>query len=339
MDFSAIQHGLIARILRIVGFAIFIVIAPGWANGAGDICPVPEQGAAEGFWDRYHRYLCSTFNEPAIWFDNFFGDPRTEDKEQPASFVRLRTAVRLTEGEGVRLPFRLYASMQLPKASRRLRLIITGENESEAEVAREDSLAVDTLNTQLADNTTNVGLRYQIYQALRTTLNFGGGLRVQWPLDYYFRIRYERLLHIGSKSIVRLSETGFWQSLDGFGETTRFDFERTVSDTLSNRISTYATHSDIRHGMEWGIEEHLFKQLTPRSAVSLDLEAVGLTRPSTKVTAYRIGSRYRQNILRPWLFLEVAPEVIFPAAVDNGHRVIGAITLFLEVQFLDKERK
>lgn len=325
--------------MRIVWVTFFLVVLPALANGAEMAGVIPEPAAPSLFWDRYHSYLCSRFDEPAIWFDNFFGDPRTEDQEQPGSFVRLRTAVRLTEGEGFRFPVRLYASMQLPKASRRLRLIITGENENEAEVAKKDPSAVDTLNTKLDEDRTKVGLRYQLYHALRTTLNFGGGLRVQWPLDYYFRIRYERLLHIGSKSIIRLSETGFWQSLEGFGETTRFDFERTVNNTLSNRISMYGTYSDISQGVEWGIEENLFKQLSPRSAVSLDLGAIGITRPSTKVTAYSIGTRYRQNILRPWLFFEVAPEVIFPVAEDDGHRVIGAITLFLEVQFLDKETR
>lgn len=339
MDFSAKQHRLTAWIIRILFFAIFIVISPGWAIGAEKLCPLPEPGAPVHFWDRYHAYLCSTFNEPAIWFDNFFGDPRTEDQEQPGSFVRLRTAVRLTEGEGFSFPVRLYANTQLPKASRKLRLVITGENINEAEAVKKDSSAVGALNTHLDDNNTNVGLRYQLYQAMRSTLNFGGGLRVQWPLDYYLRVRYERLVHVGSKGIIRLSETGFWQSLDGFGETTRFDFERKISDTLSNRFSTYGTFSEISNGVEWGCEESLFKQLSPKSALSLDLGVYGHTRPTSNVTVYSIGSRYRQNILRPWLFFEVAPEVSFPVAGNGSHRVIGAITFFLEVQFLDPESR
>jgi len=330
------KYASTARILQIAAFMLFVGFFPSGAHCADDSNAVTEQGVTEGMWDRYHDYLATRINEPVIWFDNFFGDPRTEDKTQPTSFVRLRTAARFTESLGFRFPVRLYANLKLPKASRRLRLVITGENKNEAEIAKTDSSSVAALNTLQEDKSTNLGLRYMIYDTLRTTLHFGGGMRLQWPLDYYFRIRYERLLHIGSKSIVRLSETGFWQSLDGFGETTRFDFERTLNDTISNRFSMFGTYSEISEGLEWGVEESVFKQLSPKSAVSLDLGSYGRTDPSTRIINYRIASRYRQNFLRPWLFFEVEPEVTFPLELDDTHSTVGAITFYLEVQFLAK---
>lgn len=292
-----------------------------------------EHAETGTIWDRYHTYLTESVNKPVIWFDSFFGDLRADDVDLPESFVRLRSSVRFTEGDGLTFPVRVRAKIRLPKASKRLRLILVGENEKEIEAAQTTGSTVPGITPQEPDNTTNVGLRYSVYKTLRTKLHFGGGLRLRSPLEYYLRVKYQRLIHIGSKNIIRLTQIGFWHSEDKLGETSRLDFERSFSETLSNRFSMFGTYSEVSEGLEWGIEESLFKQLTAKSALSLDLGAYGETRPHTEVNIYRIGSRFRKNILRPWLFFEIEPEVTFPLDDYGKRHAVGAITFVIEVQF------
>lgn len=314
-------------------------------HGCASICFAEEIASAiktepeqiENFWDSYYSSLGEDIHRPIIWFDNFFGDPRTEDEELPASFIRVRSAVAFTEGEGLAFPIRIHANIQLPKASRRLRLIVTGENEEDLIDARADSSAAPGVTTLQNQDTTNLGLRYVIYKTLRSKLHFGGGLRLHWPVESYLRMRYLRIIHIGRINLIRFTETGFWHSIDGFGETTRIDFERTLSKNISVRLSTFGTHSEISEGVDWGVETSLFTLLTPKSALSYDLGAYGHTRPHTVVDTYRIGTRYRRNILRPWLFFEIEPELRFVLNETQERDAVGTITFRLEVQFISDD--
>ena len=298
----------------------------------GQDAPPPTPAAAP--WDRYHSYLNENINKPLIWFDNFFGDPRLAEEDLPTSFIRWRNAIRFTEGEGVTFPIRIRANIKLPKASKRLRLVVTGENEDDLQAPRTDPSVTPGLTAQQDNNTSNVGLRYTLYKTLREILHLGGGLRLSTPFEYYVRAYYRRFLHIGAKNIITFTETGFWHSDEKLGETTRIDFNRLLSQSLSNRISVFGTYSEVSEGVEWGVEESLFKKLTPKTAISFDLGMYGDTRPHTEINNYRISSRFRANIFRPWLFFELEPEVTFPLDEFGRWQTVGAFTFVLEIQFL-----
>jgi hypothetical protein len=295
--------------------------------------PPANGGVITGFLDEYHNYMLGKIKGQTIWFDNFFGDRRVEEDDQPSSFVRLRTVARYTEGDGMTFPIRLRANLELPKVNRRLRLVIFGGNREEDRFREADDTIDSSLKNGEEKEWTNLGLRYMIYKSLRDRFHFGGGLSLGWPLDYYGRMRYERLIHIGSNNLITLTETGFWNSLTGFGETSRFDLEKILNDQLTGRFSLFGTYSGDEFGMQWGVETNLFRQLSKGSALALDLGAYGNTEPSTRVENYRIAARYRRNFLRPWLFFEIEPEVTFPKT-ENGRLAIGALTTVLEIQFV-----
>ncbi len=295
--------------------------------------------------DKSHSYILNRVNTPATWFDLFFGDPRTLDLEMPSTFVRLRTTVRFIEGEGAKFPVRLRANIKLPRASRKLRLIVTGENEDYVETSGTGTNVSATTITgeDQEDEQSSVGLRYNLYRTIRSYLHFGGGVSNLDPFDYYVRATYRRFLHLCDKDLVRFSQTGFFNSIDNFGETTRIDLERKMSNISTGRISFYGTYSDsseaifsdyeASYGVEWGVEANLFRQLSAKSALSLDLGVYGETRPTTEITNAIIAQRFRKNIHRPWLFAEVGTEVTFPLTEDEGRKAIGALSITFEIQF------
>lgn len=292
------------------------------------------------FVDRYHTYLLNRVNKPAIWFDNFFGDPRTDDEDLPKSFVRLRLSSRYTEGEGFEFPVRIRANLKLPRASRKLRLIVVGQSEQEFQKAKNRDDPSNIGDEELKAEGSGVGLRYTLFKTVRSKLHFGGGVNNLSPLEYLGRVAWRRLIHVGKKNIIRLKQTGFWHSEDGYGETSRIDLERVLAHQLTGRLSLHGTYYDNdpdtekNNGLNWGIETNLFKRITPKTAVSFDLATHGVTRPEREVTDYRIASRIRTNTLRPWLFFEVEPQVTFPLSeITEERQAVGAITVVMEIQF------
>lgn len=322
-------------LLAVLLAALLFADAPAAEESAPTATENSQDGTpVTGLLDEYHAYMLGKIKGPTLWFDNFFGDRRIEEDDLPTSFVRLRTVARYTEGEGMTFPIRLRANLNLPRVNRRLHLVIFGGNREEDRMREPDDAIDSSLKTGEEEERTNLGLRYMLYKSLRERFHFGGGLSLGWPLDYYGRMRYERLLHVGDNNLIRFTETGFWNSLIGFGETTRVDLEKIMDRGLTGRLSLFGTYSEEKTGLQWGVETSVFRQLSERSAIALDLGAYGLTEPSARVGTYRIASRYRRNFLRPWLFFELEPEVLFPL-MDNGKReTVGVMTTVLEVQFV-----
>jgi hypothetical protein len=73
--------------------------------------------------------------------------------------------------------------------------------------------------------------------------------------------------------------------------------------------------------------------LSPKDAISYDVSALVVNRPSRVAQNYRVGTRYRRNFHRPWLFLELEPEITWPLDENNTRRSIKAFTFLIEVQF------
>jgi hypothetical protein len=227
---------------------------------------------------------------------------------------------------------RIRANLVLPRINRRFRLIIFGGNRDEDLEPRPDDAIDSSLLTEEDRERTKLGLRYMIYKTMRDRFHFGGGLSVAWPMEAYVRMRYTRLMHLGPNNLVRLSETGFWNTLHGTGETSRIDLERALPIDITGRLSIFATYLEDTSGLQWGAETSFFRQLTPQSAAALDFGTYGVTRPDL-ISTYRVASRYRRNFLRPWLFFEIEPELLFPLTEGGKRQAIWVMTLALEYQF------
>ncbi len=297
-----------------------------------------EPGMLVSLIDSSHDYLADKANGPAVWFDSFFGNPRFLDVEQPSTFIRLRIASHLVEGEGVTFPIRLGGRIRIPGASRKLRLILFGEGDDEFTTTNEEDSSTTIIEDGDAQTKSNAGLRYKLYNTLRSKLHLSVGGRLFSPFEYYYRVRFRRLVHIGSNNIVALKGSGYWKSNDGYGTTATLDYDRTLTETVTGRLSLSGIRAEVDHvhawGVTWGVTTSLFKKFSDKTAASLDIGAFGVTRPETEITNYRIGCRMRKKFSRPWLFLEVTPEVTFPRNELTGERdAIGAILLMLEVQF------
>jgi len=322
--------------MRRIGIVIFgvalLINYPAYA----DSCL--ETGATPNTWyDQSHDYLSQKFCEPAAWFDNFFSNDRSDDERRAGSFVRWRNEFVFSEDRQTpKLRTQLSANITLPRLTRRLHLLLMREDEDETSSTLTDNTQPNPTNPNdslsFQRQQLNLALRYDLHSEPLSHFSISGGVRGGTPLKTFARGRYRYTHPLSDKLWARFTETLYWKNLDGFGETSRIDLERQISDDTLLRWSNSATFSELSQGLDLNSELALLHQLSEKSALSVMLGAWAHTLPVAFDTA-ALSLRYRRNFYRRWLFYEFEPVVSWQANEEGRREFVPAATLRLEVQF------
>jgi hypothetical protein len=136
---------------------------------------------------------------------------------------------------------------------------------------------------------------------------------------------------------MKAAETVFWFNTTGPGETTQFDFERTLSDLLLFRASSNATWTNTAQQFDLRQDAILFQKVDDRTAMQYQASVIGLSdaRLQSHVTDYVLLMLYRHRLHKEWMFLEISPQLHFPE--DHGYCASGTLILRLEILF-DRSR-
>ena len=283
-----------------------------------------EQERPESWLDRSHSYISERLCEPAAWFDGFFGDARSFEETPIGTFIRVRNSADWDEDGGWGYGLGVSANIMLPRVSDQLRLLVTRDQDVTGEF-RDGSDVRDSDRTRL-------GLRFIASERARSQFDIDAS--VGSGLNPELRGRYRLVRGMTSRSLIRATQTGFWERKDGFGITSRLDYEWLPDRDQLIRWTGQGTVSQESEGIDWRTSVIAFRQLTTRTALRSELGIIGYTRPSFEVKEYFAAVRYRRQFLRPWLFFELQPERAWPIDQDTGERSADwRFTLTLEVQF------
>jgi hypothetical protein len=264
--------------------------------------------------DRTHSYLNQRLCEPAAWFDGFFGDERALEETPVGTFFRLRNELRWDESEGFRVRVRLSANISLPGASEKLRLLLTRDEDVRGEF--EPYLPVEE-----SDKQTRIGLRYNLSEKLRSRLDADATVKVNLnSLNPVLRARYRQVEQLTDNSFGRFTQIAFWQGGDGFGTTSRADWEWYRDYDTQLRLSGQGTWSEESEGLDWRTSVTGFRQLDLKTAIRTELGAIGYTDPRFETEEYFLNFRFRRTFLRPWLFYELQPERAWVLDDESGNR-------------------
>lgn len=293
-----------------------------------DLACRDERDRPESWLDRTHSYLNRRLCEPAAWFDGFFGDPRAFEETPVGTFVRLRNELRWDETEDWRYRVRLSANVSLPRVSDRIRLLVSRDEDVRGEF--EDDPRVDGSETR-----TRLGLRFIASDRARSRFDIDGTVRVRFTsLNPIIRGRYRHVRAFADYTQGRYTQILFWEREDGFGTTTRLDYEWLPDRNTQIRWTGQGTFSEATDGVDWRSGLIGFRQLNTRTAIRSELGAFGFTRPSFETEEYFINFRFRRSFLRHWLFYELQPERAWPLDPETGERRGDwRFTFTLEVQF------
>ncbi|MGY6554055.1 MAG: hypothetical protein ACXIUM_05990 [Wenzhouxiangella sp.] len=287
-----------------------------------------ELDRPESWLDRTHAQMTQRLCEPAAWFDGFFGDPRALEETPVGTFVRLRNSLEWDETEGWGFGLRVRANIELPRVSDRVRLLVSRDEDLSGEL-REGPAADD------GDQSTRLGLRFIASERSRSQLDFDGTVRVAGSgLNPRVRARYRYVQGLTDTTLLRATQTVFWERRDGFGTTSRLDYEWLPNRDSLVRWSGEGTFSEGSDGVDWRTSVVGFRQLDLRTALRGEVGMFGFTSPSFETEEYFVALRLRRQFARPWLFYEIEPAHAWPLDLETGQRRADwRMTFTLEIQF------
>jgi len=272
--------------------------------------------------DNSHAYATDQAQALTEWMDSFFGDPVYE-LEEAESWLRLDLITDWDEDDGSDLKVRLRGKVQLPRISKRLDLVFSGEDGDDLGALTDDERDVDD----------QVGLQYEILENLRSrvdaTLGFSSG-HLRPGLRYRFRNP------IGDYSSLRFTERIQYENDDGLYSTTQLDLYRALDEDRSLRWSNRLLWGEETDGVEWrtrlSLRERLYADTKSPLAVAWFGSVNGVTDPQSYVKNFRFGALVRGRIYRKFLYLEVEPAYNFRKRdPDENREGAWSIVFRLEV--------
>ena len=252
---------------------------------------------------RLHRTACET----ALWFDHLFGDYRL-DEELEATYGRALVGVIWDEQYGFEDDLRFRARLHFPNMERRLNAFIGRDDREDVleDAQRRGATSLPQM-FDAADDEWLLGLGYRPISGGNGDLDFDVGMNFDFPVEPFARARYKHRTFLSDTDLVRFRHSLFWEREDGWGLSTRIDYEHAFAGGAMMRWRGAGKISDITEGADWFTELSYYHRLGRRRALAHQIGANGETGMPVPIENYFVRLIYRQQILREWFFLEIGP--------------------------------
>ena len=181
------------------------------------------------------------------------------------------------------------------------------------------------------DDTVQAGVRFWLLHQLRSHLSLEGGVRLHGIPDPFSQLEYQWEGRLDGW-VGRFTQDGFWYAKEGFGELSQVDIERPFRNKALFRSTTAAQYTEDSNGVEF--EQTLIgdiplpgrhRNLLPSASIFMHKNG------SFFVDDYRVNITYRTIFFRPWLILEVTPQIEFPH--DRDYEFTPSLRVGFEVWF------
>jgi hypothetical protein len=285
-------------------------------------CTPNEVGAGDWL-DWLNRKVTSSVCGSALWFDGLFGDNYVY-AEKDATFGQVFAGMWWDERGGFDPRFRFRVKASFPQFQNRVSIIVGRDDFDNLVTDQYDEAAVfpGSLSGD-EEEAWLFGMGWTPLPGRESRLQFSAGVRVTVPLDPYVRLHFRQNIFVTETSMARWRQTFFWTGRDGFGTTTRFDIERTLSPRYLIRLVTLGTVSQSSMGLDWNVGLRLYQYLGGSRAIAYLTEVFGETRREVPLHSYGLSATYRQGFLRPWLFLELSAGLYWPKDILEEKRKIN----------------
>jgi len=286
--------------------------------------------------DQVHGFVQDNTCEPAVWFDTFFVKDHVLLDLRPGMLIILRNSARWTESQTVDYIRDLHFEWELPqwkKMLKKSKLYFESRSAADKYTAQPGQPVQPAVDRQTGTRKPIIGLRADLYTRLRSLVSLDSGVKIGIHSDAHVRMRYQYVNPFAEDCLLRFSEIAMWQALEHFSNTVQLDLERKLTTFSFVRWGNNVTYLEGAPGITWNTGISLFTKLTPKSAISYDTSTWGVNHPHWVIQNYRVGSLYRRNFYRPWLFFEFAPEVTWPKNASNHRNSTYAFMTTLEIQF------
>jgi hypothetical protein len=269
-----------------------------------------------GLVDKAHAGVSRTVYLSANWLDAFFGDERAAAEEN-RTLLKVSLRGFSEAGEGFKIDPKISLKLRLPRLSKRLQLEVTRDTEADFALDAEDPLARRSVRQVRFEDEEERGLtaalRYFVKTTHRANISLQGGVRVRFGAPIGFvGPRYRRVIHFEPWAL-RFTQRLRWFTENRLESNTRLDLERPLAQNLFFRTTTGLSWFEDENNYFYDLSFFLFQPLSKRRSLGYEWNNYFQERqPNNHLEEINLRMRYRQNILKDWLFFEVAPQISFP---------------------------
>lgn len=298
--------------LRSVRMIRLRVIVAGCLLGVGaaraDLIP-PVKGMATNTvrkLDSLHDDLNIRMQRVTRSLDSFFKRPDAPEAISNST-ARVRLGIKVKDADGISLQSAFNGKIAMPYAEERLHLFADNIKRGALPGAEDPTVR---------DDGVQVGARLWLLNRLRSHLHLEGGIRFHGIPDPFTQLEfeYERKL---DGWVGRFTQDAFYYVKEGAGELTQVDFEREFRDKSFFRSTTAANYTEESHGVEF--EQTVFYEYPlpgPHRKVIPSASLFAHKCGPFLMDNYRVNVTYRTGFFRPWLVLELTPQIEFPRERD-----------------------
>ena len=327
--FRSVDAGLITVRICALGTAVFLTAC------AASTDPVPVPKHQEPLLDRTQATVESVVTGTAQIVDNIFG---SADVEEEASVTRGRFSIggQWDQRDGLRERIRLKARIALPALENRTSLLLgRGDVDDFVDGSSDDN--IDTLPDRFNDYEDEdflLGVGYSRDAALRRGWSFGVGVQMKTPLEPFARATYRWNRAFNEDWLLRLEPRVFVQSQRGAGISIQNTLDHAFNDTWLLRSWSIVVAEREVEGISWTTKLVAYQKLTEKSATSYAMYASGETDYEVPLRDYGLEFRYRRQISRDWLFVELLTYVNWPRdfLIEKRETNVG-VGIEFEMQF------
>ena len=287
--------------------------------------------------DRTQAGVENVVTGTAQFVDNIFGSAEV-DESASVTRGRLSLGSQWDPRDGLRERIRLKARFALPAIEERASFFF-GRGDANDFVDGSSDDNIDTLPDRFNDFQEEdwlLGIGYSRDAQLQRGWSFGAGVRMKTPLEPFVRATYRWNRAFSDDWLWRVEPRLFVQSQRGAGISIQNVLDHVVNDTWLLRSYSVVVAEEEVEGISWTSKLVAYQSLSTKHALSYAIYGTGETDYEVPLRDYGFELRYRRQISREWLFVELLTYVNWPRdfLLEQRERNVG-VGIEFEMQFGD----
>ncbi|MBF7073815.1 hypothetical protein ISG33_10435 [Glaciecola sp. MH2013] len=278
-----------------------------------------EQAWLDDWYCHFNYGLEASVHEINTWF---IQDNEASNSAARAS-GRLRFGWEPRSGDLNQFDFRFKVKVKLPALQNRLELLLSDDEEDVNQQAVKAARSAQLGN----DDSPTVALQFKDKSDSKIAYRLGLGRGSQ----VYARARYKDAIDLSEKSKFSYFAEVNYYSDDQIGVEVEGAYSVNIDKNQAYEFENTFRYRDKTEDMFWRHQfQYLYLQDAKRSYLFTAM-IDGLNKPTYRAEQVLFSMRYKQNVLRPWLFIELEPYVIWLREED--FRTSYGVALRTEIHF------
>jgi hypothetical protein len=278
---------------------------------------------AQAWLDDWYCHLNYGVEASVVEVNRWFLHESAPRKRPAQASGRLRFGWEPRTGDLSELDFRFKIRVKLPALEDKVELLFSDDgddvNQQEVKAARSQQLG--------SNDQATVALQFKNKPDSRIAYRVGVGRSSQ----IYTRARYSDRHQLSkNNSINYYAEVNYYTD-DQLGVETRIAYAHTFAKDKAIEFENIFRYRDKTEDIFWRHELQYLYLKDSKSSYLFTAMVNGLNKPSYKEEQVLVSMRYKRNVLRPWLFVELEPFILWLR--EENFRTSFGIALRAEVHF------